>query len=68
MFVLVILLIIYWIVDAGDWDPVVDSSSVDAGCQGALGHCEVSSSDQGLGSVVVLGASIAEELPDLLGA
>jgi hypothetical protein len=68
LLVLVILLIVDRIIDASDGHPVVNTSLINAGGQGVLRHREVSGSDQGLSGIVVLSASVTEELPDLLRA
>ena len=64
--VLIILLIINRVVDAGDGHSVIHPRLIDAGGQTVLRHGELSSADQGGGRRVVLTARVFEELPDLL--
>jgi hypothetical protein len=68
LLVLIILLIVHWVIDASDGHPIVNSRGVDTSGQRVLRHRQICSCDQSLRGIVILLASVTEELPNLLRA
>ena len=64
--VLIILLVVYWVIDARDGHPVVHACLIDASGQRVLWHVQVSSLDECHSSLIVLLAGVAKQLPYFL--